>query len=109
MYRSVVSGAPSRIIRCTTIKDLKTIVHVESRNRSWSTRKTSATPDSPPCVEERIDSMYFDFGAANYRNKSDMDHEVLGCVTLILVAPFTTFSILRPLRMRCLERGSLVF
>lgn len=42
------------------------MVHVESRNRSCSVRKISATPDSPPLVAERIDSMYFDFGAASY-------------------------------------------
>jgi hypothetical protein len=64
-YLSVTSGCPSLIIICTTISDLNTIVHVESRSRSCNVRKTSATPDSPPFVADKMGSMYFDFGAAN--------------------------------------------
>jgi hypothetical protein len=44
--------------------------------------------------------MYFDLGAANYRYQSDVYHEVSGCGTLILVAPFTVFSILKSLLSR---------
>lgn len=69
MYLNVASGCPSLIIKWTTISDLKTIVHVESRNRSCRVRNTSATPESPPFVAERIGSMYLDLGAANYLNQ----------------------------------------
>lgn len=65
MYLSVASGRPSLIIRWTTISDLNTIVHVESLKRSCRVRNTSATPDSPPFVADRIGSMYLDLGAAN--------------------------------------------
>jgi len=66
IYLKVASGCPSLTIRCTTISDLKTIVHVESLKRICKVRKTSATPESPPFVADRIGSMYFDLGAANY-------------------------------------------
>lgn len=61
----VTSGDPSRIIRWTVMRDLKTTVHVESRSRFWSARKTSATPCSPECVATRMCSIYFDFGGAS--------------------------------------------
>ena len=99
MYFKVTFGAPSRIIRCTTIRDLKTIVHVESRSRYWRVRKTSATPASPLCVERRIRSTYL--GAASWgfevcRQPSTV-YSCLGMLfhhrhTLIFVAPFTDFS-----------------
>lgn len=75
-YVSVASGYPSRIIRCTVIRPLKTTVHVESRRRYCSARKTSPTPASPEWVATRMCSMYFVFGGA----------------ALILVAPLTDFS-----------------
>lgn len=62
---SVTSSDPSRIIKCTTISALNTIVHVESRKRFVKTLKTSATPCSPVWVDMRICSMYLDFGAAS--------------------------------------------
>jgi hypothetical protein len=65
-YLRVTSGSPSRIMRCTMIKLLKTMVHVESRNRFVRARKISATPASPAWVATRICSTYFDFGAASY-------------------------------------------
>ncbi len=46
-YFKVTFGSPSLIIRCTMMSALKTIVHVESRNRFCSARKISATPASP--------------------------------------------------------------
>ena len=64
-YFKVTSGSPSRIIRCTTIRLLNTIVHVESRNRFVRARKISATPASPACVATRMCSIYLDFGAAS--------------------------------------------
>jgi len=64
-YLSVTSGSPSRIIRCTMIRLLKTMVHVESRRRFVSARKISATPASPACVATRMCSTYFDLGAAS--------------------------------------------
>ena len=64
-YLSVTSGSPSRIMRCTIIKLLKTMVHVESRRRLVRARKISATPASPACVATRICSTYLDFGAAS--------------------------------------------
>ena len=93
MYLKVTSGWPSLIIRWTTIKDLKTIVQVESRSRSCKVRKTSATPDSPPFVADKIGSIYFDLGAANYHNiRLDEDTTSRG-FTFIFVAPLTVFSI----------------
>jgi hypothetical protein len=65
-YLRVTSGSPSLIIRCTIIKLLKTIVHVESRSRFVRARKISATPASPAWVATNICSTYFDFGAASY-------------------------------------------
>ena len=62
---SVTFGSPSLIIRCTIISPLKTIVHVESRNRCVRVRKTSATPASPAWVATRRCSTYFDLGAAS--------------------------------------------
>ena len=64
-YFSVTSGSPSRIMRCTMIRLLNTIVHVESRNRLVRARKISATPASPAWVATRICSTYLDFGAAS--------------------------------------------
>lgn len=63
---NVTFGSPSRIIRCTMISDLKTIVHVESLNLFCKARKTSATPASPACVATNICSTYLDLGAASY-------------------------------------------
>jgi hypothetical protein len=68
-YSNVADSAPSRIIRCKTMSDLKTIVHVESRSRNCSVRKISATPASPLRVARRICSMYFDLGAASCKRK----------------------------------------
>lgn len=65
-YFKVTSGSPSRIIRCTMIKLLKTMVHVESRRRFVRARKISATPASPAWVATRMCSTYLDFGAASY-------------------------------------------
>ncbi len=64
-YLSVTFGSPSRIMRCTMISDLKTIVHVESRNRFCKARKISATPASPAWVATRICSTYLAFGGAS--------------------------------------------
>lgn len=64
-YFRVTFGSPSRTIRWTMISDLKTMVHVESRNRFCSARKTSPTPASPACVATRMCSTYLDFGAAS--------------------------------------------
>lgn len=44
---NVTSGDPSRIMRWTVMRPLKTTVHVESRKRYCSVRKTSAMPASP--------------------------------------------------------------
>jgi len=65
IYLSVTLGSPSLIIRCVTIRALKTIVHVESRSLCCSVRNISATPASPAWVATRMCSMYFDFGAAS--------------------------------------------
>lgn len=46
-YFNVTLGSPSRIMRCTMMSDLKTIVHVESLRRFCKARKISATPASP--------------------------------------------------------------
>lgn len=62
----MASGEPSRIIRWMVIRLLKTTVHVESRNRNCSARKTSPTPASPACVATRMCSIYFVFGGAAY-------------------------------------------
>lgn len=67
---SVTSGSPSLIMRCTMIKLLKTMVHVESRRRLVRARKISATPASPACVATRMCSTYLDLGAASYTAKS---------------------------------------
>jgi hypothetical protein len=64
-YLRVTSGSPSRIMRCTMIMLLKTMVHVESRRRFVRARKISATPASPACVATKMCSTYFDFGAAS--------------------------------------------
>lgn len=61
----MTSLCPFLIIKWTTISDLNTIVHVESRIRSWRVRKTSATPASPVRVAMRICSTYLSFGTAN--------------------------------------------
>lgn len=65
-YLSVTSGSPSLIMRCTIIKLLKTMVHVESRSRFVRALKISATPASPAWVATSICSTYLDFGAASY-------------------------------------------
>ena len=65
MYCKVASNCPSLIIRWTTIRALKTIVHVESRSRSCRVRNISATPASPVWVATRICSIYLDLGAAS--------------------------------------------
>ena len=64
-YFNVTFGSPSLIIRCTTMSDLKTIVHVESRNLLVRVRKISAMPASPVWVAVKIVWMYFAFGAAS--------------------------------------------
>lgn len=46
-YFKATFGSPSRIIRCTMMSALKTMVHVESRNRFCSALNISATPASP--------------------------------------------------------------
>jgi hypothetical protein len=58
------------------MRPLRTTVHVESRRRYCSARKTWPTPSSPECVATRICSMYL----------------VLGGAALTLVAPLTDFS-----------------
>jgi hypothetical protein len=65
-YLSVTSGSPSRIMRWTMMRLLKTMVQVESRRRLVRARKISATPASPACVATSMCSTYFDFGAASY-------------------------------------------
>lgn len=62
----VTFGSPSRIMRCTTIRDLNTIVHVESLSLFCKVRNISATPASPACVATKMCSIYFDLGAASY-------------------------------------------
>lgn len=66
MYCNVASSAPSRIIKWITIRDLNTMVHVESRSRNCSVRNISATPTSPASVATKICSIYLDLGAASY-------------------------------------------
>jgi hypothetical protein len=66
MKFNVTFGAPSRIIRWTMIRALKTIVHVESLILYSKVRKTSATPASPLRVARRICSTYLGFGGASY-------------------------------------------
>ena len=46
-YFRVTLDSPSRIMRCTMMSDLKTMVHVESRSLFCNARKISATPASP--------------------------------------------------------------
>lgn len=62
----VTFGSPSRIMRCTTISDLNTMVHVESLSLFCKVRNISATPASPAWVAVKMCSIYFDFGAASY-------------------------------------------
>ena len=64
-YFSVTLGSPSRIMRCTMMSDLKTIVHVESRRRFCRARKISATPASPVWVATRMCSTYLALGGAS--------------------------------------------
>lgn len=101
-YFKVTSGSPSRIIRCTMIRLLNTMVQVESRNRFVRARKISATPASPAWVATRMCSTYLDFGAASYGNalacrngqsraESPPARRELHS-TLIFVPPFTLFS-----------------
>ena len=75
-------------MRCTVIRLLKTTVHVESRNRNWSARKTSPTPASPACVATRICSIYFVFGGAAYRNSDQyllhIAHDSFSCFLCFL-------------------------
>lgn len=93
---SVTFGSPSRIMRCTIISPLKTIVHVESRNRCVKVRKTSATPTSPACVATRRCSTYFDLGAASFSvacQHTLMSYTPLTAEpTFCFVAPLTDFS-----------------
>lgn len=94
---NVTSGEPSRIIKCTVMRLLKTTVHVESRRRFCSDRKTSATPCSPECVAMRICSMYFVFGGAGWYGYQISDYprcicDLIAQHTLIFVAPLTDFS-----------------
>lgn len=91
---SVTFGSPSRIMRCTMMSDLNTIVHVESRSLFCKARNISATPASPACVATRICSTYLDLGAAScyhkisvYRSKSSPSVH-----TFIFVPPLTDFS-----------------
>jgi hypothetical protein len=105
-YFKVTSGSPSRIMRCTIIMLLKTMVHVESRNRFVRARKISATPASPACVATSMCSTYLDFGAASYMYQlvcccNEPTDRVMcrkgewvgrRIATLILVPPFTLFS-----------------
>jgi len=67
-YANVTSGEPSRIMRCTVIRLLKTTVHVASRRRYCSALNTSPTPASPECVATRMCSMYFVLGGAACAN-----------------------------------------
>ncbi len=91
---SVTFGSPSRIMRCTMMSDLKTIVHVESRSLFCKARNISATPASPACVATRICSTYFDLGAAScYHNISGYRFKRSPSVhTFIFVPPLTDFS-----------------
>ena len=59
-------GSPSLIIKWTMMSDLKTIVHVESRNLFCKARNISAVPASPACVATRMCSTYFALGGASY-------------------------------------------
>lgn len=65
-YFSATLGSPSRIMRCTMMSDLKTIVHVESLRRFCKARKISATPASPACVATRMCSTYLALGGASF-------------------------------------------
>lgn len=60
-----------------TMRALKTIVHVESRSRSWSVRNISATPASPVWVATRMCSMYLDLGAASCSHEASHQHLTL--------------------------------
>src|ERR1700760_3878058 len=92
-YFKVISSWPSRSMRCTTMRALNTMVHVESRNRFCNARKTSATPASPECVAIRICSMYLDLGAASLKGVNEILQACgIQLCTLILVAPLTDFS-----------------
>ena len=62
---SVTLGSPSRIMRCTIISDLKTIVHVESLRRFVKVEKIAATPSSPAWVATRMCSTYLALGGAS--------------------------------------------
>ena len=67
-YLSVTFGSPSLIIKCTMIRALNTIVHVESLKRFCRVRNISATPASPAWVATRICSTYLALGGASYFN-----------------------------------------
>ena len=79
------------------MSDLKTMVHVESRNLFCIDRKTSATPASPACVATRMCSTYFDFGAASYKlalgqHLAFLNRNSSGAPTFTFVPPLTDFS-----------------
>ena len=74
---------------------LKTIVHVESRNRFCSARNISATPASPAWVAMRICSTYLALGGAScFHEVNEIDSRVVndGLLAFILVPPLTDFS-----------------
>lgn len=93
---SVTFGSPSRIMRCTMMSDLKTIVHVESRSLFCKARNISATPASPVCVATRICSTYFDLGAASCY------HNIIG--VSFLKMPKRPYLYLRPSLDRLFKR-----
>ena len=77
IYCRVASNCPSLTIICMTMRALKTIVHVESRSRSWIVRNISATPASPVWVATRMCSMYLDLGAASCSHEASHQYLML--------------------------------
>lgn len=75
-YFNVTSFSPSLIIRCTMMSALKAMVHVESRSRFSSVRKTSARPASPECVASRMCSTYLALGGASCRRICVSDYTI---------------------------------
>ena len=93
-YFSVTLGSPSRIMRCTIISALKTIVHVESLRRFCRVRNISATPASPAWVATRMCSTYLALGGAScflWLTKGSQ-YRMMGPLALIFVPPLTDFS-----------------
>ncbi len=76
------------------MRDLKTIVHVESLRRFCKARKISATPASPAWVATRMCSTYLALGGASYikRSTKGSQHRLMGILALIFVPPLTDFS-----------------